>query len=110
MYSQTLCKPHHSRTRELKICLFSYLVLSYEAYSTMHWKPREGAKHLRWLIIHSTEDTLVDKIQSEGIFNNLRKSGETENVEGSWSLTGDHNQILVEEGYPEIVSRFVRAI
>lgn len=83
---------------------------SYEAFNNIHGKVREGAEHIRWLVIHSSGDTLVHAAQSACAHTNLSKEcKDPGKVEKDWSLTAEHNQILREEGYPEIVSRFILA-
>ena len=105
---------------------------SYDAFNTLKGTIRPGAEHIRWLIIHSSGDTLVDQTQSDSIYVHLleesgqqgssspsssepTKTDTTLNininikVHKDYSLNAEHNQILREEGYPEIVSRFVLA-
>ncbi|THG95072.1 hypothetical protein EW026_g6514 [Hermanssonia centrifuga] len=91
--------------------------LSYASFNTLNYEFRQGVEHIRWLVIHSKGDTLVDEVQSEGIYKRLCallqdcKDGNGNaalgSVERYWDLTSEHNVILKEKEYPELVSQFV---
>lgn len=85
---------------------------SYETFNTANYRFREGGEHIKWLVIHSEGDTLVDKLQADTIcarLQHLIDAGKgSGSVETNWELMSEHNAILKEEGYPEIVNTFVR--
>lgn len=96
---------------------------SYEDANTTRYNLREGARHVHWLIVHSSGDTLVDTVQSErmagrlgeeldklereGVGASEGKGRERGDVQTNWGLTADHNVLLTEDEYPRIVSAFV---
>lgn len=105
---------------------------NYDAFNVLKGSIRPGAEHIKWLIIHSSGDTLVDQTQSDSIYVHLFEESQQQGssspssseptktdttlnvnintkVHKDCSLNAEHNQILKEEGYPEIVSRFVLA-
>ncbi|KAI0693269.1 Alpha/Beta hydrolase protein [Cytidiella melzeri] len=80
---------------------------SYAPWSTMDRELRKGLNaNCKWFVIHSTGDTLVDVIQSEGMLSQLRQQG-VDDVELNRELTEEHNDTLKGDVYPGIVSRFV---
>ncbi|KAI0950519.1 hypothetical protein AcV7_008959 [Taiwanofungus camphoratus] len=90
---------------------------SYAPWNTAAYSRRAGAGHVRWLVLHSRGDTLVDVAQSEAIWGRLREvyggdgqEGEgPRKVERNWELTEEHNEMLAGEVYPRIVGDFVLA-
>jgi acetyl esterase/lipase len=77
----------------------------YRAVSPVHYSLREGSS-VRWLILHSTGDRLVDLVQSEAFFAKLTDLGVS--PEKDWeSLEGDHDQILDTAAYALAIHTFV---
>ncbi|KAH9842671.1 Alpha/Beta hydrolase protein [Rhodofomes roseus] len=91
---------------------------SYAPWNTASYQLRPGAEHLRWLILHSKGDTLVDQGQSERIWGHLTelygqdvhvgdKGGP---VQREWEvLTEEHNEMLAGEVYPRLVGDYILA-
>ena len=89
---------------------------TYDRYSTTKLALRDGAKHIRWMILHSKGDTLVDIVQSQAIYDHLQ-SLYNEGLQGgdqivkNWDdLEDDHNAILQSGKYIQIVGDFVSSI
>ncbi|KAJ3551995.1 hypothetical protein NM688_g4390 [Phlebia brevispora] len=84
---------------------------SYEAFNTASYSLRESGEHIRWMLIHSKGDTLVDVAQTETILARLQDvlaGGKGPgSVQAHWELTSEHNDILKEGDYPRIVANFV---
>lgn len=85
---------------------------SYAAFNTAQYDMRGGGEHIRWLIVHSTGDPLVDVIQSQTMIDRLKplypSNGDQGNVESYLELKADeHNDVLMEDKYHEIVSGFI---
>ncbi|KAH9901063.1 alpha/beta-hydrolase [Cubamyces lactineus] len=75
---------------------------------------RSGADHIRWLIIHSKGDSLVDQLQSDTIFSHLSilasqiPSGPRPMVQKNFDeIQEDHNELLTGTVYPRIIADFV---
>ncbi|KAI0375031.1 alpha/beta-hydrolase [Pilatotrama ljubarskyi] len=76
---------------------------------------RTGAEHVRWLIIHSKGDLLVDQLQSEIMYAHLANlargapsSGPLQMVEKNFDeLKENHNDLLRGTVYPRIIADFV---
>jgi hypothetical protein len=85
---------------------------SYADVSSVNFPLRKGANHIRWLVIHSPQDTLVDLRQSEAIRSHLiRLYGDTHphvtaKTEG---LVWDHDQILDQPDYVDLIEQFISA-
>ncbi|KIM80742.1 hypothetical protein PILCRDRAFT_72605 [Piloderma croceum F 1598] len=80
-------------------------------FSTTTYALRDLSTHIRWLIIHSTGDRLINLPQSNTIFNHLSESyGQlagrfvSKNFD---KLTGGHNDILTKDIYIEIYTDIV---
>ncbi|CDO72846.1 hypothetical protein BN946_scf185002.g31 [Trametes cinnabarina] len=76
---------------------------------------REGGEHIRWLIIHSSNDTLVDQLQSETMYahlNALKAGAPSASLPGVQKnfdeLTEEHNDLLHGTVYPRIIADFVK--
>ena len=89
---------------------------TYDRYSTTRMALRDGAKHIRWMILHSKGDTLVDIVQSQAIYDHLQSlydgglqgSGQ---IAKNWDdLEDDHNAILHSGKYIQIVGDFISSI
>ncbi|KAF9821379.1 hypothetical protein IEO21_00625 [Rhodonia placenta] len=94
---------------------------TYAPWNTAAYTLRAGAAHPRWLLVHSTGDTLVHRAQSEAAWAALRalygeegdgdgdaEQGGRRMVERAWdSLTEEHNEALAGEAYPRVVGDFI---
>jgi acetyl esterase/lipase len=80
-------------------------------FATTKYALRDSSSHIRWLIIHSTGDHLINPPQSEAIFTHLSRSygllAEHLVSKNFDKLTGEHNDILTNDNYVEIVRDFV---
>jgi hypothetical protein len=89
---------------------------TYDRYSTTRMALRDGAEHIRWMILHSKGDTLVDILQSQAIYDHLQSlyGGGLEGggqIAKNWDdLEGDHNAILQSAKYIQIVGDFISSI
>jgi len=78
--------------------------LDFRKFSTVHYPLRDHSHHIRWFIIHSTGDKLVDLPQSMSIYQHLLDLGT--DVSKDWtSLNGNHDEILTTETYPNIIAQ-----
>ena len=90
---------------------------SYASFNVAEHPARLGGEHIRWLVLHSTGDTLVDRLQSETMYAHLvdvagaaAGAGGVLRVEKSFDeLTEGHNDLLSGEVYPRLVADFVLA-
>ncbi|EMD38427.1 hypothetical protein CERSUDRAFT_48501 [Gelatoporia subvermispora B] len=83
---------------------------SYPQFDTTAYTLRTGSDHIRWLIIHSDGDTLVDRVQSERMYARLTElsSGREGAVQRNLDeLKEQHNDLLKGEVYPRIVAGFL---
>lgn len=75
--------------------------------ATVH--PKGG--HIRWLIIHSQGDTLVDQGQSKAIYKYLMENLPSEQVAKTFDeLVDGHNEILKGGQYSEIVGNYIKGV
>ena len=93
-------------------------IRSYAPWNTASYLRRAGGEHLRWLILHSRGDTLVNQEQSERIWRRLselygqdRQAVDVEApVQREWEvLTEEHNDMLAGEVYPQLVGDYILA-
>jgi hypothetical protein len=89
---------------------------TYDRYSVTRMALRDGARHIRWMIIHSKGDRLVDILQSQAIYDHLQSIYDG-GVQGGgqvakiWDdLEDDHNEILQSGKYIQIVGDFISSI
>lgn len=85
---------------------------TYAAVNTSAYQIRESGQNTRWLVVHSKGDTLVDEVQSQSMVAQLKTfefaaSGDAAFVESHFDLTSDHNDVLLEDRYHEVVGRFI---
>lgn len=83
---------------------------SYADFSTSHLSLRSDDSHIRWLVIHSKGDTLVDMAQSEAMYKHLRQLTATSDIrveKNMDTLDGDHNDILTGDDFIHLVSEFI---
>lgn len=67
------------------------------------------SQHIRWFIIHSKGDTLVDERQSEGMYDLLKEKSCL--VSKSFDeLEDEHNNILKSPKYIGIVDRYIKGV
>jgi acetyl esterase/lipase len=85
-------------------------------FATTKYPLRESGMHIRWLVIHSRGDTLVDLPQSEAMFEHLHQSYATVGLPTDDfvskkfdKLEGEHDDILTDGVYVGIVRDFVVA-
>lgn len=76
---------------------------------------RDSSNHIRWLVIHSKGDTLIDLPQSNAMFDHLSRlyasaglSADDRVSKNLDQLEGAHNEILADSAYVEIVKDFIR--
>jgi acetyl esterase/lipase len=84
---------------------------SYAQYNTAAYNLRNGERHIRWLVLHSKGDPLVDEVQSQSMIDRLEtlypSDGSDGNVESYLELKSEHNDVLAEEKYHEVVRSFI---
>ncbi|KAH8117333.1 alpha/beta-hydrolase [Phellopilus nigrolimitatus] len=86
---------------------------TYAPYDVTRYPLRAGAEHIRWLIVHSPADELVDMAQSEAFFEHLRalalaSGAHGDTVQKDWStITAAHNEMLRTAQYSDLVGSFV---
>jgi len=85
---------------------------NYASFSTTSLGLR-GTPHIRWLVIHSKGDTLVDELQSRAIYDNLCRLYENaglsdQYVTKNWDeLDEEHNDLLRGDKYIQIVANYL---
>ncbi|KAF9514883.1 hypothetical protein BS47DRAFT_1451081 [Hydnum rufescens UP504] len=82
---------------------------SYSDADTTSYMCAEGGEEIRWLIIHSNGDQLVDRIQAENMFKRLRvlfQSGPT-SVKYDFAFQEDHDEVLLSHTLPRLVAGFI---
>jgi acetyl esterase/lipase len=79
---------------------------TYGEVSVTKMNPRVEYSHLRWLIVHSKGDTLVDEAQSEAMYQHLFRSVPhiTKNFE---ELVEEHNDILKGVEFVKLVGQYI---
>lgn len=84
---------------------------SYTDVNVSAYDLRNGAERMRWLVLHSKGDPLVDEVQSQSMLSRLKTLLANVKVEGSiesyLDLTHEHNEVFTEAKYHEIVSSFI---
>jgi hypothetical protein len=82
---------------------------SYVDFSTTKFPLRSS--HIRWLVIHSKGDTLVDQLQSESMYKHLCELNEaaagTLIAKNTDELDGEHNDVLRGKEFVDIVASFI---
>ncbi|KAF8894550.1 Alpha/Beta hydrolase protein [Infundibulicybe gibba] len=82
---------------------------SYDEYSTTKLALRSS--HMRWLVIHSKGDTLIDLPQSGAMYNHLcslyGENAVTHVHRNFDQLDAEHNDILRGDAYPQLVGNFI---
>jgi hypothetical protein len=89
---------------------------TYDRYSATKMTLREGSTHIRWIILHSSGDALVDALQSQEMYHHLQSlhqgaPPETGQVLKNWDdLKGDHSAVLRSGKYIQIVRDFIHMV
>ncbi|KAF9227522.1 alpha/beta-hydrolase [Gyrodon lividus] len=82
---------------------------SYEDVSAIKATMNPKGDHIRWLIIHSQGDTLVDERQSSAMYIYLRETSHP--VTKTFDELGDeHNTILQGPRYVEIINNYIKGV
>ncbi|KAF7302994.1 Esterase lipase [Mycena kentingensis (nom. inval.)] len=69
---------------------------------------RPGLEHLRWLVGHSSGDTLVDVVQSETMRDHLQALYGQSQVTSSFDAVAvEHDDVLLDPVFIELVAKFV---
>lgn len=85
---------------------FGHDLTKFHTLSPSNFPLREKTIHIRWFIIHSTADQLVDLPQSSSIYHHLLNLGAT--VHSDWSsLHGNHDEILTTQKYAYIIAQHI---
>lgn len=82
----------------------------YAKVNVSKYTGRTGSDHIKWLIIHSCGDSLVDREQSEEFYVHLSDEvvGTENTVESDWStITVEHNEMLKTGAYSQLVGDFI---
>ncbi|KAI0328555.1 alpha/beta-hydrolase [Cubamyces sp. BRFM 1775] len=87
---------------------------AYPDVNVASYSLRPGADHIRWLIIHSKGDSLVDQLQSDTMFSHLSTlatqvpPGPRPMVQQNFDeIREEHNELLKGTVYPRIIADFV---
>ncbi|KAF8843604.1 alpha/beta-hydrolase [Paxillus ammoniavirescens] len=82
---------------------------TYEDVSVIRATMNAKGDHIRWLVIHSQGDTLVDERQSSAMYDYL--SATLRPVAKTFDKLGDeHNEILQGPQYVEIISEYIKGV
>ena len=80
---------------------------SYKKFSVVNLPPRDPSWSVRWLLLHSKGDTLVDIGQTMAMYKYLTKLDSIHVELDTDSLVDEHNDIMRADGYVEIIKKFV---
>lgn len=87
---------------------------SYQAFNLTRYGLKDGSEHIRWLVIYSHGDKVVNRAQSEAMIAGLKHAIAAKQGSGdvgeNWELSSGHNEMLREDGYPHLVDAFVREV
>ena len=82
---------------------------SFESVSAIKATIDPRGQHIRWFIIHSKGDTLVDERQSHGMYGFLREKSCL--VSRSFDdLEDEHNNIIKSPRYIEIIDGYIKDV
>ncbi|VDB82723.1 unnamed protein product [Peniophora sp. CBMAI 1063] len=82
---------------------------SYRDVSVNKYTYPEALAHVRWLIVHSTGDTLVDTLQSSTMLERLQSLEPPADVTSSLDdLDAEHNDVLKEHLFISKVAQFMK--
>jgi hypothetical protein len=82
---------------------------TYTAFAITNYALRQPG--IRWLLIHSQGDTLIDKPQMEKMLDHLESQYGTSaqgHIYYDTSLTQEHDAILVQDQFVQIVRHFIQ--
>lgn len=80
---------------------------AYEDVATTSYPSRQDGRHLKWLIIHSTGDTLVDFPQSQAAFDHLVSQFAENDVRKDFeTITSDHDEMSKTKEYSDLVGGY----
>ncbi|KAF7295014.1 Esterase lipase [Mycena indigotica] len=81
---------------------------SYADVSVLKYPSRNQLEGLRWLIVHSTGDTLVDIPQSQNMATHLTTLYGDSNVEAVFNVFSvEHDDVLLEPSFSSLVRKFL---
>ncbi|TBU65686.1 alpha/beta-hydrolase [Dichomitus squalens] len=92
---------------------------AYPDVNVASYPVQPGGEHIRWLVLHSSGDVLVDQLQSDIMYAHLSSMAITSDVPATTAsprpkvsknfdeLSEDHNELLAGVVYPRIVADFV---
>ncbi|KAI0748259.1 alpha/beta-hydrolase [Daedaleopsis nitida] len=83
---------------------------SYPDVNVASYALRPGAAHIRWLVLHSSGDVLVDQLQSDAIYAHLSTLAGPLASKNFDDLKDGHNELLKGSVYPRIVADLVAAL
>jgi len=83
---------------------------SYKKFSVVNLPPRHPSLSVRWLLLHSKGDTLVDIGQTMAMYKYLTKLDSIHVELDTDSLVDEHNDILQADEYVEIIKKFVHPL
>ncbi|TFK54971.1 alpha/beta-hydrolase [Heliocybe sulcata] len=86
----------------------------FSPFSTTALPLRDGSLHMKWLVLHSKGDTLVDEVQASLMYEHLTSLYQARDlpvdvhVAKNWDeLHEEHNDLLRGDKYVELISKFV---
>ncbi|KAI5122067.1 hypothetical protein M0805_006050 [Coniferiporia weirii] len=86
----------------------------YAAFDASRYPLRADGAHIRWLVIHSPGDSLVDLAQAEKFYAHLQSALgplEGDRVQRDWTtISADHNDMLRTEQYAHVVGDYFNGI
>jgi hypothetical protein len=86
---------------------------SYAQYSVARYPLRAGASHVKWLVLHSKGDTLIDQRQSDMMLDHLRNlysQSTNDSVSHNFTeLDEEHDPLLSGSTYLNIVGTHLRS-
>lgn len=80
---------------------------SYNKFSVLNFPPRQHSSPIRWLLLHSKGDTLVDMGQTIAMHEYLARSEIIHAEIDTCSLIDEHNDVLQTDVYAEIIKNFI---
>ncbi|KIJ68989.1 hypothetical protein HYDPIDRAFT_79980 [Hydnomerulius pinastri MD-312] len=84
---------------------------TYEDVSAIKANMDPRGSHIRWLIIHSKGDTLVDEGQSSAMYNYLVENSGSQWVTKTFdALVDEHNDMLKGDQYVEILGKYIEGV
>ena len=82
---------------------------SYSQFSVLTY-PTRPSSAISWLLLHSKQDTLVDQIQSDAMYDHLFQLYPQNVFRNVDDLTEEHNDVLRGDRYVELISQFIARI